>query len=381
MRRTRTISSTFVTDALGGSSARSRLVRSALLCGAVFSCVGLVGCEKSAPAADGDEAAPKAEKNFFPTTEKVDYSQVKVDKPVEAIAPPTPVADTWASRTRALVADVHADLMRCRNEFMIPFQFEKMRLRDVTWLSISEMDAVCRDGDSATKKRGPWAILQFLAREQVGKNPALDRFIAYGHDHVEHARMVSLMTKKVGSPKIAAVSDLAKTSRDRVIEAGREVDAAARDIAGWPDDMLSEDSAVLIAQGQNRDQYAHTLVEHYGKLLEDAVPAYDRLAAQSWQAPNMVKKATLRLWADILTRQLQQDRPRLDKVVDMTEADRKKFVAYLDKVQAVVAAWTKSYERYFENKEGDTWSAKDPWRVAVVKSQKDWQKAHAALSK
>ncbi len=366
MRRSRTIPSLLVTVAIGGTA----------LCGPL-----LTGCEKSDPGS-ADQAAPaKAEKNFFPTTEKVDYSQVKVDKPVEAIAPPTPVADTWASRTRALVADAHADLMRCRNDFMIPFQFEKMRLRDVTWLSISEMDAVCRDGDSATKKRGPWALLQFLAREQIGKHPALDRFIAYGHDHVEHARMVSLMTKKVGSPKIAAVSDLAKKSRDRVIEAGREVDAAARDIAGWPDDLLSEDSAELIAQGQTRDQFARMLTDHYAKLLEDAVPAYDRLASESWQAPNMVKKATLRLWADILTRQLQQDRPRLDKVVDMTEADRKKFLGYLDKVQAVVAAWTKSYERYFDNKEGDTWSAKDPWRVAVVKTQKEWQKAHAALSK
>lgn len=366
MRRSRSVSSSMAAVAVGG----------ALLCG-----TALGGCEKSDPAATAEAPAAKPEKNFFPTTEKVDYSQVKVDKPVEAVAPPTPVADTWASRTRALVADAHADMMRCRNDFMIPFQFEKMRLRDVTWLSISELDAVCRDGDTATKKRGPWAILQFLAREQVGKHPALDRFIAYGHDHVEHARMVSLMTKKVGSPKIAAVSDLAKKSRDRVIEAGREVDAAARDIAGWPDELLSEDSAELIAQGQTRDQYAHTLSEHYGKLLEDAVPAYDRLASESWQAPNMIKKATLRLWADILVRQLQQDRPRLDKVVDVTEADRKKFVAYLDKVQAVVDAWTKSYERYFDNKEGDTWSAKDPWRVAVVKAQKEWQKAHVALSK
>ncbi len=332
----------------------------------------LAGCGEEKP------EAPPAANNFFAEKPKIDYSQVKVDKPAEPVAP-TPVADTWASRTRELVAAAHADLQKCRNEFMIPFQFEKMRTRDVTWLSISEMDAVCRDGDRATKRRGPWSILQFLAKDHAGKHPALDKFIALGHDHVEHFRIVSLMTKKVGSPKIAAVTDTAQAARDRVIEAGRELDAAAREIAGFADDLLPDDSAEAASKDVDSATYAAMLSGHYGFLIGDALGAYDRLASKSWQSPNMIKKTTLKLWAEIPTKLLQQDRPRLAKVSGITDADKARFEAYLASVDAVLAAWRKSYERYLENKEGDTWSEKDPYRPALQKAHKAWAKLHAGL--
>lgn len=346
-------------------------------------CAAQTACKGAAAPTPASEAAPAAAptKNFFPEKPKIDYSQVRVDAPVEAVAAAAPVADTWASRTRALVAEAHADLQRCRNDFMIPFQFEKMRLRDVTWIAISEMDIVCRDGDPAVKKRGPWSILTFLAREHLGKHPALDRFLFFAHDQTEHARLVSLMTKKVGSPMIAKVVVVAQVSRDRAIEAGREVDAAAREIAAWPDDLLPDDSAEVISQGQSRAEYVVMLRAHYGALLDGAVPAYDRLASTSWQAPNMVKKTTLRLWADTVDRLLQHDRPRLDKVRDLDDAGRKKLQDALGKVQGALDAWKRSFERYFEDKEGDTWAERDPWRPALVKAQRDWRKAFDGLGK
>ncbi|MEY3014583.1 MAG: hypothetical protein RIT45_3318 [Pseudomonadota bacterium] len=342
-----------------------------LLCGAM-ALGALTGCGEDKP------EPPPADKNYFAEKPKIDFSQVKVDKPAEPVAP-TPVADTWASRTRELVATAHADLQKCRNEFMIPFQFDKMRTRDVTWLSISEMDAVCRDGDRATKRRGPWSILQFLAKEHTGKHPALDKFIALGHDHVEHFRIVSLMTKKVGSPKIAAVTDTAEAARARVIEAGRELDAAAREIAGFADDLLPDDSAESASKDLDAAAYAALLSGHYGFLIGDALGAYDRLASKSWQSPNMVKKTTLKLWAEIPTKLLQQDRPRVGKVAGLSDADKARFEAYLASVDGVLAAWRKSYERYLENKEGDTWSEKDPYRPALLKAHKAWTKLHAGL--
>lgn len=334
---------------------------------------GAVGCGE-----EKNEEPPQA-LNVFSEKPKIDFSQVKVDKPAEPTEAVAPAADTWASRTRALVAAAHADLQKCRNDFMIPFQFDKMRTRDVTWLSISEMDATCRDGDRATKHRGPWSILQFLAKDHAGKHPALDRFIALGHDHVEHFRIVSLMTKKVGSPKIAAVSDTAKAARDRVLAAGRALDEAAREIASFPDDLLPDDSAEAASKTLDSAGYAALITGHFGFLIGEMPDAYDRLASKSWQSPNMIKKTTLRLWADIPTKLLQQDRPRLAKVEGISDADKAKFEAYFDAVDGVLDAWRKSYERYLENKEGDTWSEKDPYRPALVKAHKAWTKLHEGL--
>lgn len=339
------------------------------------------GCDKPAPP-PVTAAADAAERNFFAKPPKVDYSQVKVEAPPQAaVEPAKPTADTWASRTRALVAEAHEDILKCRNEFLIPFQFEKMRTRNVEWLAVGEMDAVCRDGDRATKRRGPWSILTFLAREHLGRHPALDRFLAWGHDHVEHARLVGLMAKKVGSPKIAAVTDVAKSARDHAIASGRLVDEAAREIAAWPDDLLPADDNAAASKPMDAQTLSAAMRDHYGLVLGDAVAAYDRLASESWQAPNMVKKTTLRLWGDIPERWLQLDRPRLAQAAGLSEAERKRFTSYLEKVQAVVDAWKKSYERYFDDKEGDTWAPKDPWRPSLVKAQAAWAKAHEALGK
>jgi hypothetical protein len=335
---------------------------------------GLSGCDKPA---DSEQA--KGEKNFFPEVTRVDYSQVKVDKPAEPIAAPGPAVDTWSSRLRTLVAEAHADLQRCRNEFMIPFQFEKMRLRDVTWVSISEMDAVCRDGDRAAKKRGPLSIVHFLAKEHIGKHPALDRFIALATDQLDHFRVVSLMTKKVGSPKIAKVTEVAQEARDRTLAAGRLLDEAAREIAAFPDDLQPDDSAEAVAKEQDVEAFTAMVAGHYGFLLGDMVDAYDRFASKSWQAPNMVKKTSLRLWVDIPTKLLQQDRPRLGKIKGASEADLKRLGDYLDRCEALTAAWKASYARYIEDKEGDTWAERDPHRPAIVKAHKAWKKAHDAL--
>jgi hypothetical protein len=368
----------WTTDHFETGSAPRRAAAADVIVGfAAAICLLLAGCEKEPAAGDGAEKAPK---NFFPEVTRVDYSQVKVDKPPEPMADPGPAADTWASRLRMLVAEAHADLQRCRNDYMIPFQFEKMRLRDVTWISISEMDAVCRDGDRATKKRGPHSIMQFLAKDHIGKHPALDRFIALGTDQLDHFRVVSLMTKKVGSPKIAKVTEVAKVARDRTIAAGLLLDEAAREIAGFPDDLQPDDSAEAVAKEQDFAAFTAMVVDHYGFLLDDMIDAYDRFASKSWQSPNMIKKPSLRLWVAIPTKLLQQDRPRLQQIKGASEADLKKLNAYFDRCDELLAAWKTSYARYIDDTQGEAWAERDPFRPAIVKAHKAWKKAHDGLA-
>ncbi len=311
--------------------------------------------------------------NLFSKKEKVDYSQVKVPKP----PPPVVVqkkADTWATRTQETVKKIQDDLVRCRNEFLAPFQFGKMRRRDVQWLSLREMDSVCREGDGK-KKRGPWRLTSWLAKEHIGKHPTLDRFIALSLDQGEHFRILSLMCKKVGAPEIALVTETAKGARDRAIAAGMLMDQAAREIAAWKEDELPHDDPALVAKALTPDEYAAMLGSHYGFFLDDAMDAYDRFAAESWKHPNMIKFKSYRAWVDIPTKHVQQDRARLASVKMLDDKRKAVFVDYLNAVETVLTAWRNSYKRYIEDK-SDTWSPKDPYKKPLKKAQKAWKKAH-----
>lgn len=341
---------------------------------------GLIGLTlvATAVAASGcGEKKPKKKVNLFShKPEKIDYSQIKVDKP--KIEPVSKKADTWAAATKDTVAAIHKDLQQCRNEFMLPFQFKKMRRRNVEWLKLSAMDSACRDGDAARKQRGPWKRIVWLAKEQIGRQPDLDRYIALAADHVEHARVVSLMAKKIGAPKIDLITETAKSSRDRVISVGMELDRVAAKIAKWPDSQLPVDDPKAVAEAIDFDAFKATLDARYVPFLEDAVAAYDRFASESWQYPNMIKFRSFRLWNEILTRYLQQDRARIDQVTGLDDKKKALLTTYLASVEAATVAWTKSYDRYMKDKSG-TWTDVDPYRPPIAKAQQAWGTAHDKL--
>ncbi len=319
------------------------------------------------------ERKKKKKVNLFSQKVKVDYSQVKVPKP------PPPVvevrrADTWATRTQDTVKKIQNDLVRCRTEFLAPFQFGKMRRRDVQWLSLGEMDRVCREGDGK-KKRGPWRLTTWLAKEQIGKHPTLDRYVALALDQGEHFRIISLMAKKVGAPEIALVTETAKNARDRAIAAGMQMDNAAREIAAWQDSEMPHDDPALVAKALTPDEYAAMLGSHYSYFFNDTMDAYDRFAAKSWKHPNMIKFKSLRAWADIPTKHLQQDRARLTYVKMLDDKRKAVFEGYLVSVESLLTAWRNCYKRYVDNKSG-TWSPKDPYRRPLQKAQKAWKRQY-----
>jgi hypothetical protein len=324
------------------------------------------------------EKRPKKKKVdlFSKRPEKIDFSQIKVDKPkIEAVKPKS---DSWAANTKETVAAIHKDLQQCRNEYMLPFQFKKMRRRNVEWLKLNKMDAVCRDGDAARKKRGAWKRITWLAKEQIGKQPELDQFIAMAADHVEHARMVSLMAKKIGAPKIELITQTAQDARNRVITVGMQLDQVAAKIGNWPNDLEPLDGSKSVASAMDFEGFKTSLQARYVPFISDALGAYDRYASESWQYPNMVKFRSFRLFAEILTRYQQQDQARLDKVTGLNEKTKKQVADYMAGVDGVIKAWNGSYTRYMKDKSG-TWTDVDPFRVPIVKARRAWGGAHDKL--
>lgn len=325
------------------------------------------------------EREKKKPKNLFSERPKIDYSQVKVPKPPPRVVE-KPQADTWATGIQRAVKAIHEDVVKCRNDFMLPFQFNKMRRRDVMWLAQNEMDKVCREGDPAAKKRGVWKTVLWLSKEEIGKHPDLDRFIALTLDTSEHFRTLSLMGKKVGAPDIAVITDTAKSCRDRVVAAGADLDRAAQAIAAWPPDTLPHDDPQMVAKPLDVQGFKKMLDDHYGFFLGDMVGAYERFANKSWQFPNMIKFKSYRAWADIPTKHMQQDRARLAKVQGLDDKGREALTGYLDAVDGVLKAWRDSYARYMDSK-SDTWDEKDPWLKPLVKAQQSWQKLHDKIVK
>jgi len=354
------------------ASGRARGVGpAAIAAAALLAAVALPGCGKS--------DKPKKVKNLFSEkAPKIDYSQIKVEKVKHE--PVAPKADTWASNTKEIVASIHKDLQQCRNEFMLPFQFKKMRRRNVEWLKMNAMDTVCRDGDRALKKRAPWKRVLFLAKEHTGKRPALDRWIALAVDHIEHARMVSIMAKKVGAPKIQLITDSAKGARDRVLAAGMKLDAEAAKIAAWDDHLKPLDDPAEVAKPIDFEAFKKSLDERYTYFMEDCLGQYDRSASESWQYPQMIKFRSYKLWPELIEKYLQQDRARLDKVSGAEGNKRGMLEVYFESVQQVVKVWADSNARYLKKKKADdVWTDVDPYRPPIAKALEFWAKAHDPL--
>ena len=315
-----------------------------------------------------DKNDPMAQAFAKPEHVDLDIGKIEAvpeEKPVE-------VAHTWAAAIKEQVRLAEADLQTCRNDYLVPFQFDKMRRRNVEFVNITEMDEVCMDGSPEKKKRGPLKILRNLAQEHIGKNAQLDRFIASGMEQLEFFRVFSFMTKKVGAPEIQLVTDLAKTSADRVRAVGMDVDKSAGIIAQWPDGTLPDDDPAVVAKALDVPAFKAQLLEHYGWLVDDFLNAYDRFANKSWEGYDMPKMTALRTWVAIPRKRLQQDRARLAALT--ADAKQKAEIdGFFNAVDASLKAIEAGYDRY-EKTPKDERGQKDPNRKNVESTQKAAQK-------
>lgn len=320
------------------------------------------------------KSEPKPKVDFLAGEQKVEYD-IKVE-PVDSPASPAAVADTWAARVKDQVRQAREDLQRCRNEFLIPFQFDKMRRRNMEFVNITEMDAVCLDGDPALKKRGPLKIIHGMA-DDIGKNAQLDRFLVLSMDQLEHFKVFSFMAKKVGAPNIPQITDTAKAARDRALTVGAQIDQLAADIDKWPDGQKPDDDPSVIGQPVELAALKQQLVQNYGWFMGDLTGAYDRYAAKSWEQPNLPKLGTLHMWVQIPQKRLQQDRARLTHLTGADEKQVAEIKAYFDAVEAACKAVGAGFERY--EKYHEELPEKDPnhknveqAQAAVAKIQKGW---------
>lgn len=327
------------------------------------------GCEKKKP----DPNDPIAQAFAKPEHVDLDIGKIEAvpeEKPVE-------IAHTWAAAIKDQVKLATADLQACRNEYLVPFQFDKMRRRNVEFVNISEMDEVCMDGSPEKKKRGPLKILRNLAQEHIGKNAALDHFVASATEQLEFYRVFSFMTKKVGAPEIQLVTDLAKSTADRVRAVGMDVDKYAAIIAEWPDGTPPDDDPAVVAKPVDAAAFKLQLRENYGWLLDDMGAGYDRFANKSWAGYDMPKMGALKLWVAIPRKRIQQDRVRLASVTTDPK-DKAAVEGFFAATEAVLKAVEAGYERY-EKTPKDERGEKDPNRKNVESAQKAAQKALAAL--
>ncbi len=321
------------------------------------------------------KSEPTKPKDFFAQPPKVEYDiKITPEEPTAA----APAADTWAGKTRDLVKQAQEDLARCRNEYLTPFQFDKMRRRNVEFVNIGEMDAVCYDGSEDGKKSGPHRLLNALG-EEIGKNPILDRYIAFANDQLEHYRVFGFMVKKVGAPNIGPITDTAKAMRDRILIAGGQLDGLAAEIDKWPAGLKSDDDPSNIGQSIEITALRQQLLQTYGWLMKDLVATYDRDAAKSWEAPNMVKLAALKVWVGIALKRLTQDRARLQHVTPANDKGLTEVKAYFDAVEAACKQVQAGYERY--DKYHESLPEVDPNHkplekaaAAVIKIQSAWEK-------
>ncbi len=340
---------------------KRRAGRTATVVAAAVLATLAVGCGK------GENAEKKPAPNFFapdPEPPKLDLSDILQPEPEAAAAK---VADTWSGKVKELVATAEADLQRCRNEFLIPFQFNSMKRRDVMFVNITEMDETCDTGSKEQKTRGPRKILRQLAKEHSGKHPQLDRFIALGLEQVETYYVLSYMTKKVGAPDIEVVVDIAHKAQQRILEAGGQLDRAAAEVGKWPDDLVADDDVAVTGAAVDAAGFKRDMVGHYGALVGDLASGYERLADKSWQDYNMPKLETLRAMMAILEKRVQQDRPRLAKLGD--EKIQAEFKTFLDGVEAAAKQVATGYD-YYEKKPKEERSVRDPNLKKVQVAQK-----------
>ncbi|MSP92139.1 MAG: hypothetical protein EXR79_10115 [Myxococcales bacterium] len=326
------------------------------------------------------KAEPKKPKIDFLAKPKYETFDIFVEPPPDPTSQPTASAgaETWATKIKGAVAEVQTDLARCRNEFLVPFQFQRMKRRDVEFVNFMEMDDVCVDGNREAKKRGPKRIVAWLAEEHIGKHVALDRWIALASEQVEAFAEFSFMCKKVGAPDLTTmVVPLAEADRNRIIQLGPALDRAAADIAKWGDGQVADDDPAAVGLEVELVVFRKQLFDAYGFFVGDGTAAYDRAANKAWQGYNMARVATMKRWLAIPTKRLQQDRARLRKVTGADDAARVELAKYLDTVAAAVQATDKAFARYVKTPKAEL-EEKDPARKGLVALQAAVVKQHAA---
>ncbi|MBI5611086.1 MAG: hypothetical protein HY902_19595 [Deltaproteobacteria bacterium] len=328
----------------------------------------------AAAAAPGCGKSEKKEApNYFapdPKPSKLDLSDViPVESPDVVAAEP----DSWAGKVKALVATTEADLQRCRNEFLIPFQFAAMKRRDL--LLSGTMDEVCMTGSKELKTRGPRKLLDLLAKEHIGKHPTLDRFVVLGMEQVETYAVFSYMTKKIGAPDLDNVVDIAKNAQQRILELAPQLDKAAADVAKWEDKQLADDDPAVAGAAIDAAAFKQHLIDGYAPVIADLATGYERMADKSWQGYNMPKLETLEAMQVILEKRVQQDRARLAKVTadDKQKAEFEAFFAACDAAAKQVAT---CYD-YYKKKPKDERPERDPNLKKVQAAQKGLAKTLA----
>lgn len=320
----------------------------------------------------GATACGKSEKkeapNFFPPEPprpKLDMSDILPPEEPDVVAKE---ADTWGGKVKELVQTAESDMQRCRNEFLIPFQFNKMKTRDVMFVNLTDMDEVCELGSKDKKTRGPKKILEQLAKEHIGKSAALDRFIVLGMEQVETYKVFSWMTKKIGAPDLEVVVDIAKRGQQRILELAPALDKAAAEIAAWPDTQVADDDPAVAGAAIDFAAFKQQVIATYAPVVADEATGYERMADKSWQVYDMPKLATLRAMQGILEKRVQQDRARMPKVTadDKQKAEVEAFFAAVDALAKQVAA---GYD-YYEKKPKDERPERDPNLKKVQAAQK-----------
>lgn len=326
----------------------------------------------------GDGEKKKEAPNFFPPEPpmpKLDLSDVSFAEPEDASAGKPP-ADTWAGHVKDVVAQAAADMQRCRNEFLIPFQFASMKRRDVMFVNLNEMDEVCELGSKQKKTRGVLKWLESLAKEQVGRNAALDRFIVAGLEQVENYKAFSLMCKKIGAHDIDVVVGIAQKSQARILELAPTIDRLAADVAQIKDDQLPDDDPKQLALAVDVAALKGQIVANYAPFLADLGSGYERMADKSWQVYDMPKLETLRAMMAIIDKRAQQDRVRAGKATQdpKESAELTAFFAACDAATKQVAA---GYD-FYEKKPRDERPEHDPNLKAVKAAQKPVMKTLTA---
>ncbi|MBM4344127.1 MAG: hypothetical protein FJ100_12230 [Deltaproteobacteria bacterium] len=303
---------------------------------------GLGACGKS------DGAKKKEAPNFFPpepVQPKLELGDILVAEPEDAKA--TTFADTWAGHVKELVAQASADMQQCRNEFLIPFQFNSMKRRDVMFVNMNDMDATCELGSKEKKTRGVRKWVEALAKEHLGRHVAVDRFIVLALEQVENYHVFSYMTKKIGAPDIDNVVNIAQKSQARILELAPAVDRAAAEIAQLSDGLQPDDDPAAIAAPLAPEAFKQQVAVAYGPVAADLAAGYERMADKSWQIYDMPKLATLRAMVAILDKRAQTDRVRLGKLgLDAkASAEFTAFFAACDAAGKQVAAGFDFYEK------------------------------------
>ncbi|MSQ84838.1 MAG: hypothetical protein EXR77_18525 [Myxococcales bacterium] len=356
---------------------RHRVARSQRATSVTIVCVSLALASLLTACGKNDNATKKEAPNFFrpdPPMPKLDMSDI-ITVEAEGVAAKT-FADTWAGHVKELVASAAADMQRCRNEYLIPFQFNSMKRRDVQFVSMQDMDETCELGSKDKKTRGVRRWLDALTKEHLSRNATVDRFVILAMEQVETYHVFSYMTKKIGAPDIDVVVKIAEKSQARILEIAPLLDRAAADVALLSDGLQPDDDAGVISAPVAVEALKEQIVGGYASIVVDLASGYERMADKSWQIYDMPKLATLRAMIAVLDKRAQQDRVRVGKMnLDpKVLLEFNTFFAACDAAGKQVASGFDMYEK----KPKEERPERDPNLKAVRAAQKPLLKALTA---